>query len=191
MCVRARCSHLLANTLAPIACVTLAVDGFHFWPEESVQPPFCHASEGFLVSPSRCREHKTQTLFETFDNDFSSIGSSVNERDSTALTSTLRVYPSRARVASQIALLLTLSLTVGVPSLRSPCCTRSLDWRRGSESNRRIRLLQSPALPLGYPADGVPVKIGHAAGRASGSLRRPLIFLNNQGNGGCPTIPAA
>src|SRR5690349_10283423 len=25
-------------------------------------------------------------------------------------------------------------------------------WRRGSESNRRIRLLQSPALPLGYPA---------------------------------------
>ena len=26
------------------------------------------------------------------------------------------------------------------------------DWRRGSESNRRMRLLQSPALPLGYPA---------------------------------------
>lgn len=25
-------------------------------------------------------------------------------------------------------------------------------WRRGSESNRRIGLLQSPALPLGYPA---------------------------------------
>ncbi len=25
-------------------------------------------------------------------------------------------------------------------------------WRRGSELNRRIRLLQSPALPLGYPA---------------------------------------
>ena len=25
-------------------------------------------------------------------------------------------------------------------------------WRRGSESNRRMRLLQSPALPLGYPA---------------------------------------
>jgi hypothetical protein len=30
--------------------------------------------------------------------------------------------------------------------------TPSLHWRRGSESNRRIRLLQSPALPLGYPA---------------------------------------
>ncbi len=28
----------------------------------------------------------------------------------------------------------------------------SSSWRRGSESNRRIRLLQSPALPLGYPA---------------------------------------
>jgi hypothetical protein len=26
------------------------------------------------------------------------------------------------------------------------------NWRRGSESNRRIELLQSPALPLGYPA---------------------------------------
>gem|GEM_PF-3746753 len=25
-------------------------------------------------------------------------------------------------------------------------------WRRGSESNRRIRVLQTPALPLGYPA---------------------------------------
>src|SRR6266545_4449940 len=27
-----------------------------------------------------------------------------------------------------------------------------MSWRRGSESNRRMRLLQSPALPLGYPA---------------------------------------
>ena len=25
-------------------------------------------------------------------------------------------------------------------------------WRRGSESNRRMQLLQSRALPLGYPA---------------------------------------
>src|SRR5439155_20378745 len=33
--------------------------------------------------------------------------------------------------------------------LRNPNKT---GWRRGSESNRRIRLLQSPALPLGYPA---------------------------------------
>ena len=32
-------------------------------------------------------------------------------------------------------------------------------WRRGSESNRRIRLLQSPALPLGYPAVGPRLKI--------------------------------
>ena len=28
----------------------------------------------------------------------------------------------------------------------------SYNWRRGSESNRRMGLLQSPALPLGYPA---------------------------------------
>src|ERR1017187_3157897 len=33
----------------------------------------------------------------------------------------------------------------------SPLSTTSI-WRRGSESNRRMRLLQSPALPLGYPA---------------------------------------
>lgn len=26
-------------------------------------------------------------------------------------------------------------------------------WRRGSESNRRMQLLQSRALPLGYPAN--------------------------------------
>lgn len=26
------------------------------------------------------------------------------------------------------------------------------EWRRGSELNRRIQLLQSRALPLGYPA---------------------------------------
>ena len=30
--------------------------------------------------------------------------------------------------------------------------TTTYVWRRGSESNRRMRLLQSPALPLGYPA---------------------------------------
>jgi hypothetical protein len=29
-----------------------------------------------------------------------------------------------------------------------------MKWRRGSESNRRMGLLQSPALPLGYPAMG-------------------------------------
>ena len=29
-----------------------------------------------------------------------------------------------------------------------------LSWRRGSESNRRMQLLQSRALPLGYPARG-------------------------------------
>ena len=32
--------------------------------------------------------------------------------------------------------------------------TQPRRWRRGSESNRRMRLLQSPALPLGYPATG-------------------------------------
>ncbi len=28
----------------------------------------------------------------------------------------------------------------------------TLNWRRGSELNRRMGLLQSPALPLGYRA---------------------------------------
>jgi hypothetical protein len=32
------------------------------------------------------------------------------------------------------------------------CQSATGSWRRGSESNRRIGLLQSPALPLGYPA---------------------------------------
>ncbi len=39
-------------------------------------------------------------------------------------------------------------------------------WRRGSESNRRMQLLQSRALPLGYPAY-VSVKINERAARAS------------------------
>ena len=29
---------------------------------------------------------------------------------------------------------------------------KGMEWRRGTESNRRMGLLQSPALPLGYPA---------------------------------------
>ncbi len=32
-----------------------------------------------------------------------------------------------------------------------------MEWRRGTESNRRMGLLQSPALPLGYPAIPFPV----------------------------------
>ena len=39
--------------------------------------------------------------------------------------------------------------------------------RRGSESNRRIQLLQSRALPLGYPA-----------ARSFNTTRRPLWQLN-------------
>ena len=48
--------------------------------------------------------------------------------------------------------LLTVSLTVAVPTFLTPCRSCSKIWRRRSESNRRMRLLQSPALPLGYPA---------------------------------------
>ena len=48
--------------------------------------------------------------------------------------------------------LLAKPLAIGFPSFLSPYCFSSYGWRRGSESNRRIRLLQSPALPLGYPA---------------------------------------
>src|SRR5450759_4641136 len=36
--------------------------------------------------------------------------------------------------------------------IRNTSCLFQTTWRRGSESNRRMRLLQSPALPLGYPA---------------------------------------
>jgi hypothetical protein len=35
---------------------------------------------------------------------------------------------------------------------RKPHKKAGFGWRRGSESNRRIQLLQSRALPLGYPA---------------------------------------
>ena len=41
----------------------------------------------------------------------------------------------------------------GWPASRSSPASEG--WRRGSESNRRMRLLQSPALPLGYPATRV------------------------------------
>ena len=36
--------------------------------------------------------------------------------------------------------------------LRNSLMPKHQSWRRRSESNRRMRLLQSPALPLGYPA---------------------------------------
>ena len=45
-----------------------------------------------------------------------------------------------------------------VPKSKSPrnCLPlRGLDWRRGSELNRRIEVLQTSALPLGYPASGL------------------------------------
>ncbi len=59
-------------------------------------------------------------------------------------------------------------------------------WRRGSESNRRMGLLQSPALPLGYPAStqrtaivraelgrckGVFSEVGSPPGRLTTSIR--------------------
>ena len=42
-----------------------------------------------------------------------------------------------------------------IPCLRSGCiCTQGTEkTRRGGESNPRIGVLQTPALPLGYPAD--------------------------------------
>ena len=39
-------------------------------------------------------------------------------------------------------------------------------WRRGSESNRRIKVLQTSPLPLGYRA---PVQIIHVPGRKTAS----------------------
>lgn len=43
-------------------------------------------------------------------------------------------------------------LTVAAPIRGSLCLTRGKNWRRGPELNRRIELLQSSALPLGYRA---------------------------------------
>ena len=44
------------------------------------------------------------------------------------------------------------------------------EWRRGSELNRRIQLLQSRALPLGYPA--FPKKVPLIPPRASSVFDR-------------------
>ena len=54
--------------------------------------------------------------------------------------------------AARIVILLALLLALACGRFPNPCRTHGSDWRRGSESNRRMRLLQSPALPLGYPA---------------------------------------
>ena len=48
--------------------------------------------------------------------------------------------------------MLALLLALEVCEFVTPYPNEVWNWRRGSESNRRIRLLQSPALPLGYPA---------------------------------------
>ena len=53
---------------------------------------------------------------------------------------------------------------LGGESHVSDCGTTT--WRRGSESNRRIRLLQSPALPLGYPA------VCRGEGKHEGEIRK-------------------
>ena len=53
---------------------------------------------------------------------------------------------------SQVKKLLALLLALEVCEVVTPSPNSVWKWRRGSESNRRIRLLQSPALPLGYPA---------------------------------------
>ena len=41
----------------------------------------------------------------------------------------------------------------------TPCGLTVRSWRRGSESNRRMQLLQSRALPLGYPAIHAPTTL--------------------------------
>ena len=44
-------------------------------------------------------------------------------------------------------------------------------WTRRSESNRRVRDLQSPALPLGYPASAIPTSFYFAAARIAFIIR--------------------
>src|SRR5262245_56185676 len=52
------------------------------------------------------------------------------------------------------------------------CLFKSLEknrlrWRRGSESNRRMQLLQSRALPLGYPATRSTLPLVHIPSQAT------------------------
>ena len=54
--------------------------------------------------------------------------------------------------------LLTFSLTVAIPHHLNSASATVYRWRRGSESNRRMQLLQSRALPLGYPATELTLK---------------------------------
>src|SRR5450759_4478133 len=46
-----------------------------------------------------------------------------------------------------------------------------MGWRRGSESNRRIKVLQTSALPLGYRAPGRSFISEHTAPRRAVSTR--------------------
>src|SRR5690606_22482622 len=70
-------------------------------------------------------------------------------------------------------------------------------WRRGSESNRRIRLLQSPALPLGYPAvesckiKSVPArrKPRFSCGTFHDLHPPPPVSSNQLGSGDLPIFP--
>src|SRR6266849_4690062 len=59
-----------------------------------------------------------------------------------------RTFIRLFRVKKLLALLLALWICEFV----TPCPNMAWSWRRGSESNRRMQLLQSRALPLGYPA---------------------------------------
>src|SRR5579863_1481632 len=51
-------------------------------------------------------------------------------------------------------------------------CAESKDWRRGSESNRRIKVLQTSPLPLGYraPAPYVSVPAGKSPSAGNGRV---------------------
>lgn len=42
-----------------------------------------------------------------------------------------------------------------------------IPWRRRADSNRRMRALQAPALPLGYVANGVSVAVGRGGVNAA------------------------
>ncbi len=52
----------------------------------------------------------------------------------------------------RVTFLLALCWHFGFVKFVTPYPSEAWSWRRGSELNRRIQLLQSRALPLGYPA---------------------------------------
>ncbi len=79
-------------------------------------------------------------------------------------------WPGAVKVS---AVLLTFLLTDASRVLLNHSAAAAEVWRRGSESNRRMRLLQSPALPLGYPAPMTSRRLINSIAHARASFSNP------------------